>query len=292
MKLLLPPRDLALIAAPILVWGFSFVPAKHALEIMPPLMLLAIRFGITGLLFLPFARMQPRQFVWVLLFSFILGVGHFGLNFAGLQYVGASTATLVGQLQVPFGVLVGVLLYRETVDARQIIGILLAFLGLGIFLSQSEMQFDWWGVLLMALSALAWVLANVAVKKVELRPAATLAWMNILAAPQFLVLSLLTEGVDWALVASYPGTMAWSMAYMILGGTCIGYGVWYALLNRHPISVLSPFMLLIPVVGVMSGVLFLGEQLTVRVVLGGLLTVVGVGVINIRPQKKSAAEPA
>lgn len=292
MKLLLPPRDLVLIAAAILVWGFSFVPAKHALAVMPPMALLAVRFGITGLLFLPFAKMHRRQFGWILLFAFVLGVGHFGMNFAGLQYVGASTATLVGQLQVPFGVIVGIVLYRERVDARQVIGILMAFLGLGVFLSQSDMHFDWWGVFLMAMSALAWVVANVAVKKVELRPAATLAWMNLLAAPQFLVLSLATESVDWTAVADHPWVLSIAMVYMVVGGTCIGYGAWYALLRRHPISVLSPFMLLIPVVGVMSGVLFLGEELTLRVVLGGLLTVIGVGVINIRPRQKSEPEAA
>ncbi|MFD2263587.1 DMT family transporter [Lacibacterium aquatile] len=284
MKLLLPPRDLLLVFAAICVWGYSFVPAKYALEVLPPMALLAIRFGVTGLLFLPFARMHRRQFVGILIFSFVMGVGHFGLNFAGLQYVGASTATLVGQLQVPFGVMVGLLLYREKIDSRQIIGILLAFLGVGIFLSQGDMHFDWWGVFLMAMSALAWVLANVAVKKVDLRPAATLAWMNILAAPQFLVLSLLTETVNWGAVGEQGLSVTLSLLYMIIGGTCIGYGAWYALLSRHPISLLSPFMLLIPVVGVMSGVLFLGEQLTVRVVIGGLLTVVGVGIINIRPR--------
>lgn len=285
MNLTLPLRDLGLVAACILVWGFSFVPAKHALELMPPLALLTIRFGVTGLLLIPFARMRRAQFGWVLLFSFILGVGHFGLNFAGLQYVGASTATLVGQLQVPFGVLMGMLVYKEKVGRRQVGGMALAFLGLGIFLSQGEMHFDWWGVTLMALSACAWVFANLAVKKIDMTPMATLAWMNILAAPQFLVLSLATETVDWSNVLAHPIVMGGAFAYMIFGGTFIGYGAWYAVLARHPISVLAPFMLLIPIVGVLSGVLFLGELLTIEVVVGGLLTILGIGIINIRPRR-------
>ncbi len=67
-----------------------------------------------------------------------------------------------------------------------------------------------------------------------------------------------------------------------LGLTHAGQGVWYRLLRRYDLNQAMPFMLLIPLFGVASGVIFPAEQPTPALIAGGLLTVAGVGVIVLR----------
>ena len=70
----------------------------------------------------------------------------------------------------------------------------------------------------------------------------------------------------------------------------LGYGLWYRLLRRYQVNQTMPFLLLVPVFGVASGVAFLGEELTATLIAGGLLTVAGVAIILIRRPKVAGPE--
>jgi O-acetylserine/cysteine efflux transporter len=61
-----------------------------------------------------------------------------------------------------------------------------------------------------------------------------------------------------------------------------GYGIWYTLLARNRVSQLIPFMLLVPVFAVVSGIAVLGEELTIEILGGGLLVIAGVGLVVLR----------
>jgi O-acetylserine/cysteine efflux transporter len=62
----------------------------------------------------------------------------------------------------------------------------------------------------------------------------------------------------------------------------VGYGTWYWLLRRYGVNQVMAFTLLVPIFGVLSGVMVLGETLTGPLVAGGILTVIGVGIIVLR----------
>ncbi len=70
----------------------------------------------------------------------------------------------------------------------------------------------------------------------------------------------------------------------------IGYGVWYHLLRQYSLNVMMPFTLLLPPIGVLSGVVVLGEQLTVTFLVGAAVTIVGVAIILIRRPATASAE--
>jgi O-acetylserine/cysteine efflux transporter len=63
--------------------------------------------------------------------------------------------------------------------------------------------------------------------------------------------------------------------------TAVGYGAWYHLLGKYPVHQVAPFLLLLPVTTVLGGVFLLGEALTSRLVVGGLLAISGVAAINL-----------
>ena len=80
------------------------------------------------------------------------------------------------------------------------------------------------------------------------------------------------------------------MVYQAVLVVVVGYGVWTWLLRQYEINQAMPITLLVPLVGVLSGVVFLGESLTLPLILGGLLTIVGVGIILIRRPRTAAPE--
>ena len=80
-----------------------------------------------------------------------------------------------------------------------------------------------------------------------------------------------------------------SLLYQVVGSTLLAYWAWYYLLAHNRVSTVAGFMLLVPVVGVIAGVLALGEPLTWRTVAGGLATVCGVALIVLRSRREPAA---
>jgi len=76
-----------------------------------------------------------------------------------------------------------------------------------------------------------------------------------------------------------------SVLYLGLIMTAIGYGMWYTLIRRNPVSQAAPFLLLLPIFTVLGGVTFLGETLTVPMMIGGSIVLAGVASIVIDDRK-------
>ena len=74
--------------------------------------------------------------------------------------------------------------------------------------------------------------------------------------------------------------------YLALIMTVLGYGIWYHVLSRNPVSKVMPVMLLLPVFTIASSVLFLGEQPTFMIFVGGAVVIGGVSLIVITKDPK------
>ncbi len=74
--------------------------------------------------------------------------------------------------------------------------------------------------------------------------------------------------------------------------TALGYGIWYHLLGKYSVNQVMPFLLLLPVVTVLGGVALLGENLTLRIMVGGAMAIIGVAIINLFRTGPSPASPA
>ena len=115
-------------------------------------------------------------------------------------------------------------------------------------------------------------------------------WLSLLTAPQLIAASLIFEpGAATALVeAGWAGYGA--VLYMTFMVTIIGYGLWYFLIPRYDVNQTMPFTLLVPIFGVIGGLVFLDEPFSWRVVIGGAATLVGVGIIIVRRPRMIAPE--
>jgi len=276
-------RDSGLAVLVMLIWGGNFAVAKIGLAELPPIFMMALRFALSAVLLVPFVTMPRGKMKEVAALSVTLGAAHFSMMFTGLKAIDAATAAIAIQLQVPFSALLATVLLADPPGWRRTVGMAVAFGGVVLIAGEPRFEGSLWALGLVIGAAFVWAVGNIQVKKMgRIDEMALLAWMSVMAAPQLFLLSwMLEEGQIAAMqAATWRGWGA--VAYQSLAVMAIGYAIWYRLMARHNISALVPYTLLVPVVGVISAVIWLDEILTVRIVIGGAITLAGVAIIILR----------
>lgn len=265
--------DLLRVAAVIVIWGLNFVVMKLGLQTLSPMLLGALRFMAASLPFLLFIKppaMPPR---YVLAYGLAQGVGQFGLLFLGLRLgMTAGMASVVMQTQAFFTLILAVTLLREPVRPAQWLGLTLAFGGLlSIALGRGEgvLQMTLTGFVLTLGAALMWAVSNLVARHAAqvapgYAPFPFIVWSSLVAILPFTALALWQEGWDGvtAQLASMD-VQAWlAVLYLAWLATLLAYSLWTRLLQRHPAAKVTPYSLLVPVVGLLAAMAVLGEQPT------------------------------
>ena len=284
-----PVHILMAVSVPV-IWGLGFTFSKAALGEFPPLLLMGLRFSLTALLlvwFVPFPRGEAWRIVQIAVIGSVL---QYGLTFTGLQYLDASTAVLLVQLEVPFGVIMAWAVYRERVGLGKVGGIVIAFAGVAMIAGSPSVDDQWFAVLLVISGAFVWAIAQVMVKSLRhTQGFALIAWLAAVAGPMMLGASFAIEDGQWQALGQATWVGWGTVVYLGVVMTAIGYGTFYRLLALFDVSVVMPYLLLLPVVGVVGSVLILGETLTARVALGGAIVIAGVAMIEVVGQRQARA---
>ncbi len=281
-----------------MVWGGNFAVMKTAIEYVPPFSLLALRYAVVALVLVPFIKVPRAHLKQIFIYGFLMGGLHFGFIMTGLRYVDASTVALLTQVGVPFSTILAAVIFKDYPGWRRWLGIGLAFVGAAVIAGEPRFEGDilWIGMVIFA--ALVWAVGNIQVKAMTgVDGLALNGWMALFAFPMLAVWSLLFEEgqVDAYLAAPVIGGAA--LFYQSALVTLFGYGFWFWLMKKYQISLLMPFTLLGPTFGVAAGVMFLGEPMTYNMIVGGLMTLAGVGIIVLRrptllaDTKRYKAEP-
>jgi len=277
------PAHAFLAASIMLFWGFNFVVAKVAVVEFPPMFVIALRFALVAAVMVAFVPPPWAQMKQVLAVSCTLGWLHFGLMFTGIQNLDAGTAALAVQLQVPFVTLLAAVVFGDSFGWRRALGMAIAFAGVVLVAGAPRVSGNLGSLALVIAGALVWATANIQIKAIgPINGFALNAWVSLLATPQLLIASWLMESGQWESLSTASWAGWGAIVYMAVVTTIAGYGAWYYLLGQYRMNQTMPFTLLVPVFGVMAGILFLDEPLTWQIMVGGALTVAGVGVIVVR----------
>ena len=260
----MPARSVALVVCVAALWGVNFVVIHVGLDHFPPLLFNALRFTLMAVPAI-FLVGRPR-IAWkiVLAFGFLLGVVKFGLLFVSLDLglpVGLSSLLL--QLQVIFTIAFAGVVLRERPRRRQMIGAGIAFAGLAVIGVERAASAPILPFLLILAAAAAWGVTNVMTRMAQPPdPLAMLVWASLVPPLPLLGLSLLFEGPEEIgdALASADATGLAALAFVALVSGLFGFAAWATLLKRHTAAAVTPFALLVPVFGMGSAALFLGER--------------------------------
>ena len=103
--------------------------------------------------------------------------------------------------------------------------------------------------------------------------------MGVFAGPQLIISSHLIEGNVFKNILN-ANFQSWLIViYLGLFMNALGYSIWYYVLGKYPVQKILPVMLLLPITGVLTSILFLGEKPDIKVFTGGLIIILGVGLI-------------
>ncbi|GAA5160484.1 membrane protein [Ornithinimicrobium tianjinense] len=292
-----PARHRLLAVLVAVMWGLNFIAIDASLQHFPPLFLVALRFAVIAIptvLLVPWPGVPAR---WLLGYGLGFGVLQFLFLYWGMAAgMPVGLASLVLQASAPFTVLLGATFLRERVGGRQLLGILVAVAGLTVVAWQRAEHATLLPFLLTLAGALGWAVGNICNR--QARPASPLRltlWMSVVPPLPMLALSVLVEGPDRILrslltldAPAAPAALL-GLAYTVVIGTVAGSGVWTWLMARHPAGVVGPFSMLVPVVGMTSAWLVLGERVTAAELAGAVLVVGGV-LLGSRPRRPSPAQ--
>ncbi|WP_062295535.1 EamA family transporter [Demequina maris] len=277
----MPLRHTALAVLVAVLWGLNFLAIHASLTHFPPLFLVALRFAIIAI---PTVLLVPRPQVparWLIGYGLGFGTLQFLFLYLGMN-AGFPTglASLVLQASAPFTVVLGAVLLRERLGVRAIAGVAVATAGLAVVGLSYGTSAPAGPFLLVLLGALGWALGNLASRQARApRPLHLVLWMSVVPPLPMLALSLAVEGpaaIGDALATSLTAAAvpAWlGLAYTVLLGTLVGSGIWVWLMARHPAGRVAPFSMLVPVVGIATAWLALGERPAALELAGGVLVV-------------------
>ena len=225
----------------------------------------------------------------VLGIALVQGILHFSLIFAGLEASGdIASVAIASQLYVPFSTVLALFLLGETLDARRVIGIALAFGGVLVIGFDPVVFRHLDALLLVTAGAAAMALATIQMRRLRgVGVFALQAWIALCATPALALLSLLFEQGQWTALCTASTLELAAPVYSAVGASLIGHGIVYYLLGRYPVGVTTPLLLLNPVLAVAFGVLLWGDILTWKLALGGAMTLAGIAGITISlPSRK------
>ena len=281
-------KDFSLLFTVCFVWGLNIVVTRWVVydAAVPPVFFAAIRFLGVALLLIPFLRPIPEDIKTLFLISFFIGAGHFALLFIGLANAEASAASVVSQLGVPFSTLMSMIFLGETIGWRRGIGIMLAFAGVLLIAVDPTSFSVSFGLSYIAGAAFIGSIGGILMKR--MRPVSALqmqVWIGLFSfAPLFIVSSLLEQGQWSAYMAG--GWPVWiATLFAVVGVSIFGHGAFYHLIKKYDISLLSPLTLMTPIWGVILSILLLKDAITAQLLLGSIISLGGVFVIAVRPNK-------
>ena len=274
-------RDILLaISVPILL-GFGFVIAKPAMQYFPPYLLMGLRFTIPALILVWWFPIPKGLFLDLFKVSFIGSTLQYGLTYTGLNIIDASSAVLLIQLEVPFGIIIAFFLLKEIPSIKNIIGLGIAFVGVFILTGAPNLEGKFIGVLLTLSGAFTWSLGAVMAKPIskKIGAFALMTWLCVFSGPILILVSVIFNGnpMQYILSANFYSWL--TVIYLGLFMQPAAYGAWYYVLSRYPVNKVMPVLLLLPVVGLITAVFLLGEDPPKQVFLGGTIIVFGVAMI-------------
>lgn len=282
-------QDLALALFVISIWGLNFVVVKTGVTEIPPFLFMALRFAVVALLLVPFITWPAGKFWPLLAYSLVLGVGHFATMFSAIALTDSATIALLSQLNTPFAVILAAVIYRDYPGWRRCLGIAIAFIGCAVIAGEPNFKGGLLPVFLVVIGTFLWAVSAVQVKALgDVNHFALNGWMALMATPPLFAIAFFTESLDLQILSGISWLGWGTVLFQSIMVVIVGYGIWYGLLKKYPISRVIPLTLLLPIFGVAGGTLILGEALTSFMVVGGILVTIGVAIITFRQVRKAA----
>ena len=260
----LPRRLWWLLAGLSLAWGFNWTAMKVSLAEVPPWTFRSLCLGLGSLVLFAVLRgagqplAVPRGQRARLALLALLNITAWNLLIAyGLTMIPSGRAAILAYTMPVWAIPLSVWLLGERLTRARLAGLALGMAGLALLVGQGALNL---GSLLVLGAALSWALGSVLQKRfpMSMPTGPYTAWIMLLGGVPIFSGALLLE--DWRLLAGISVAAALGIAYNVFIAFAWAHWAWIKLATSVPVSVFSLSMLVVPLVGVLSGIVLLGER--------------------------------
>lgn len=288
----MPLYDLALILLICLVWSGNFTVAALGMQHFSPFLFMILRFIVVLAITLPFLRLPPPgQWGRLITVCTFMGALHFTLMFWALsRSEDVSSVAIVQQIYIPIAVLLAIPIMGERVGWKTGTAVFISFLGV-LVVGFDPLVLRQADVLVITLASAAGQALG-AIYQRGIRGIGVLnfqAWTAIIALPVLLAATLLFEQGQAETLWSADWEHWAAVIYSAVMASIIGHGLFFYLVQRHPVSSVMPYLQLTPVFAVLIGVLAWGDRPGWRLLAGGSLVILGILLITLRARRKAAS---
>ncbi|WP_160064953.1 EamA family transporter [Psychromonas sp. L1A2] len=285
-------NDLILGILIMVVWGLNFSVIKLGVNEIDPLLLTALRFTLATLPAIFFVKKPDVSWYYLIVYGWLFAIGIWGMATWSIQAgLSAGMASVLLQMNVVFGLFLGYFLLKESLPINKIIGSGLALGGLLLSLTVTDGSVTQLGLMLILFAAISWSLASITVKKAGTKQVFAFSLWAMAFAPIPLFLIVYFQSGSDAFVqlsTQFNDRVIFSVLFQAYPVTLLGYWIWNRLLVTYPLTTVAPLTLLVPIFGLLGGVLFYQEEVGMIKLVASLCVISGIliGFVNVRKLKK------
>ncbi len=272
-------------------WGSTWVVSKIGVQGVPGLQLSYIRQFCAGLIFLTYFKIKGEkwptfpQLRWLLVLSLFMIVFANGIATWSIKYIPSGMAALIGTLFPLCVVIIEMIWFKNNPNnSITVIGMIMGIAGLSLVFYQNAFTSHpdgyVFGVVLSLLSTLSWSIGTllVARKQLQMNPYYAMGWQMFIGS--FLIFGMAVVSGNNISLADIPAKTWIAVSYLILIGSVAAFvGLIYTMKNL-PAAIASLYGYFNPIIALMIGAVVLGEQLTFTIIIGSIITLVGVYIVN------------
>lgn len=282
-----------------ILWGTTWLASKEGVKHIPPLQLAGMRQLLGGTCYMIFFLIKGsswpkmKDLVPLLVLALLNFIFSNGLSTWGLKYISSGLGAIMGAIFPLWIVIISLFSSKEKLPAMAILGLMLGFAGVCVIFYDHLQDFfkpDFrFGILLSLVATWTWAFGSLYTKKhaAQFNPYFGLGFQMLIAG----VCLLTVSGFDKNFLPFTEIPMAgWlSLGYLVVFGSIIAFVCYLYALQNLPTEQASIYAYINPVVAVLLGAFIFGEKLTLVLTIGGLVTLLGVYLVN-KAFKKTADE--
>jgi O-acetylserine/cysteine efflux transporter len=289
------PLDLIQLVSIALIWGVNNILAKIAVDALPAMMTVALRF-IFVLSALVWLLRPPPEGRWRPFFLMLLFVGplHFGIQYTGLKLATDIAPMVVAmQLWAPASVVFAALLLKERVSPLRWAGVAVAFLGTASMNFDPAVFAQGWALALVALASVSYGLGAVLIRRIGGSEIwSTQAWISLAIVPTMVCASLVFERGQIEAALAAPWYVWGALVFGGLVSSIVANAFLFRLVQKYEVSRTTPYLLMTPVISFALAAIVLHNQITPQILLGAALTIGGVLLVAIAERRFKPVAPS
>ncbi len=288
-----------------ILWGTTWIASKEGVRHMPALQLAGIRQIIAGVLYVGFFIYRKatwpkgKEWIPILVLSFLNFIMSNGLSTWGIQFISAGLGSIMGAIFPLWLVVIGLFVSKSRLPRNALIGLLLGFGGVCVIFYPHLKDFlipDFrFGIILSLIATWTWAFASLYTKQqaTKFNPYFGLGLQMVIAG---ITLVTITGATGMSIpIATIPWKAWAAIGYLVLFGSIITFIAYLYALQNLPTEQASIYAYINPIVAVLCGSLFFGEVVSIFIIIGGLVALLGVFMVNrafkiIPPPEQPEAE--